>query len=75
MGIRSSEIIKFIGPPINPDHLTVYRNCINQAGGLGCQEQWDLGYPGERDPLEGELEWGQQEKSPQFHGGSVVCPC
>ena len=38
MGIRSSEIIKFIGPPINPDHLTVYRNCINQAGGLGCQE-------------------------------------
>lgn len=29
----------------------------------------------ERDPLEGELEWGQQEKSPQFHGGSVVCPC
>lgn len=51
MGIRNSEIITFIGPLINPDHLTVYRSCINQAGGLGCQEQWDLGYPGERETL------------------------
>ena len=38
MRVRGSGTIKFIGPEIDPDHLTVYRSYIKQTGGLVCQE-------------------------------------